>query len=171
VLAGLVGIPALFTGSEPVFFEYITRNFPVSLNEFIRLIQNPLDHAFEIKLVAAGIAAAVIGATTAIVCYGFMRRRPAAEGAFRGVVARLSLNKLYIDEIYQFVFVAPYRALAEKASAWEQRIIPGVSDGVGMLVQAIGSVVARLQTGELAHYAMAGFAGFLLMLVIAMGVL
>lgn len=171
VLAGLVGVPAVFTGSESVFFEYITRNFPVSLNEFIRLIQNPLDHAFEMKLVAAGIGVAVIGAATAIVYYGVLQRRPAAEGAFRGAVARLSLNKLYVDEIYQFVFVSPYKALAEKASLWEKRILPGISDGLGLLAQSVASAVARLQTGEFAHYAMAGFAGFLLMLVIAMGVL
>lgn len=171
VLAGLVGIPALFTGSEPVFFEYITRNFPVSLNEFIRQIQNPLDHALEMRLVAAGIAAAVLGAATSLVYYGLLRRRPAAEGAFRNAIARLSLNKLYVDEIYQFIFVAPYRAIAQWAATWEQRVLPAISDGLGLLTQAVGSVVTRLQTGELAHYAMAGFAGFLVMLVIAMGVL
>jgi len=171
VFAGLVGIPAIFTGSEPVFFEYIVRNFPVALNEFVKSIQNPLDHAFEIKLIAAGIAAALTGATAAIIYYGIMRRRPAAEGAFRSAVARLSLNRLYIDEIYQFVFVAPYKTLAQKASQWEIKVLPALSEGLGLFTQAIGAVVARLQTGDLAHYAMAGFAGILLLLVFAMGVL
>ena len=171
VFAGLVGIPAIFTGSEPVFFEYIVRNFPVALNEFVRSIQNPLDHAFEIKLIAAGIAAAVTGSTAAIIYYGIMRRRPAAEGAFRSAVARLSLNRLYIDEIYQFVFVTPYKTLAQTASQWEIKVLPALSEGVGLFTQAIGAVVARLQTGDLAHYAMAGFAGILVLLAFAMGVL
>jgi NADH-quinone oxidoreductase subunit M len=131
VFAGLVGIPAIFTGSEPMFFEYIVRNFPVALNEFVRSIQNPLDHAFEIKLIAAGIAAAVTGSTAAIIYYGIMRRRPAAEGAFRSAVARLSLNRLYIDEIYQFVFVTPYKTLAQTASQWEIKVLPALSEGLG----------------------------------------
>ncbi len=169
--AGFVGIPALFTGSEPVFFEYIVRNFPVALNDFVRLIQNPLDHAAEIKIVAAGIAATLCGSLGAIVWYGFMRRRPAAEGAYRNVWARLSLNRLYVDEIYQSTFVAPYKALAQKVSDWEFKILPSMSEGLGSFAQVIGTAVARLQTGELAHYAIAIFAGILMMLVIAMGVL
>lgn len=170
-IAGFVGIPAIFTGSQPVFFEYIVRNFPVALTEFVSLIQFPLDHASELKIVSAGIAATGSGAVAAIIWYGIMRRRPAAEGAYRSAWARLSLNRLYVDEIYQSAFVLPYKALSQKLSDWEFRILPSLSEGLGLFAQAIGAAVARLQTGEFAHYAMVVFAGILMMLVIAMGVL
>ena len=98
-----------------------------------------------------------------------MRRRPVAEGAYHGIFSNLSLNKLYIDEIYQAVFVNTYRKMADKISDVDFRIIPAMSDGIGQLALAVGGIIARLQTGALAHYAAYSFAGIVVLLLILLG--
>jgi len=169
VAAGWFGLPELFTGYESRFFSYFNHNLPIAPYEFVSLMQWHLAHHAEMMVVAAGSAAALIGVVGALLWYGLMRRRPVAEGAYHGMFSRLSLNKLYIDEIYQAVLVNNYRKIADKVSDMDFRIIPAMSDGVGHLVQTVGSIVARLQTGALAHYAAYSFAGILLLLLILLG--
>lgn len=169
VAAGWFGLPELFTGYESRFFSYFNRNLPIAPYEFVSQVQWHLAHHAEMMVVSAGTAAALIGVIAAIAWYGLMRRRPVAEGAYHGMLSRLSLNKLYIDEIYQVVFVNNYRKIADKVSDTDFRIIPAMSDGLGHLVQAVGSIFARLQTGALAHYAAYSFAGILFLLLILLG--
>ncbi len=169
VAAGWFGLPALFTGYESRFFSYFNHNLPVAPYDFVSQMQWHLAHHSELLVVVAGTSAALIGVTGAIVWYGILRRRPVAEGAYHGILSRLSLNKLYVDEIYQAVFVNTYRKIADKVSDTDFRIIPAMSDGMGQFVQAVGGIIARLQTGALAHYAAYSFAGILLLLLILLG--
>jgi len=169
VAAGWFGVPALFTGYESRFFEFFFRNLPVMPAEFVKAMQHHLNHHRELLIVSAGIAAAVTGVVAAIAYYGLMRRRPVAEGAYHALLSRLSLNKLYVDEIYHWLIVAPYRRIADRVSDMDFRVIPAMSDGIGMLAQAIGGMIARLQTGVIAHYAAYGFGGILIILLILLG--
>ena len=76
------------------------------------------------------------------------------------------LNKWYIDELYDFLFVRPAFALGRLF--WKQgdgRIIDGIGpDGVAARVIDVTNRVVRLQTGYVYHYAFAmliGVAGFI----------
>ena len=76
------------------------------------------------------------------------------------------LNKWYIDELYDFLFVRPAFALGQLF--WKQgdgRIIDGIGpDGVAARVIDVTNRVVRLQTGYVYHYAFAmliGVAGFI----------
>lgn len=164
MFAGWIGVPSFFTGYQSRFMEFVTRNFPVAFTA-----AQPSHHA-EMIIVSLGVAVALGGALAAITYYGILGRRPVAEGAFRHALSRLSLNKLYVDEVYQSMFVNPYRQLAAKFADWDVRIIPAISNGIAYFVQAIGGALARLQNGILAHYAIYMFAGVALLLFIAMGV-
>ncbi|HRP70251.1 MAG TPA: NADH-quinone oxidoreductase subunit L, partial [Turneriella sp.] len=171
VLAGYIGVPAFFTGYEPVFFEKLTINLPASTMEFFKVARVALDHHAELLVVAASIAVAIVGALAAIVYYGILRKVPVAEGAYHRTLSRLSLKKLYIDEIYHALFVNPYKKLGDKIAAWDFNVLPKISDGIGLLTQSVCTLVARLQSGELAHYAAYMVAGVALLLFIAMGTL
>ncbi len=171
ISAGFFGVPAFFTGNEPQFFEFLNRNFPAGVHEVMQQMQSKLDHAAELRVITAGIAAALTGALAAIFWYGILRRRPVAEGAYRNMITRASLRKLYLDEIYDFCFVKPYRNIAEKLAAWDTKVLPAISDGIGFLVAEISGMIARLQTGVMAHYFTWIFAGIVIFLTIAMGIL
>jgi NADH-quinone oxidoreductase subunit L len=171
LLAGYLGVPAFFTGNEPHFFEFINRNFPAAVYEVAQRMQIKLDHASELRIITAGIAAALTGALAAIVWYGVLRRRPVAEGAYRNTISRASLRKLYADEIYDFCFVKPYRAIAAKLAQWDKVVLPAISEGVGLFVTEVAGMIARLQTGVMAHYFVWIFAGIVVFLTLAMGIL
>lgn len=171
VFAGYFGIPALFTGNESRFFEFVNRNLPAAPYEVAQAMQHKLDHAMEFDIVVAGILAALGGALVALFWYGVRKKIPVAEGAYRPGFVRASLNKLYLDEIYDFCFVRPYRACATKLAAWDNKVLPAISDGVGYFVASIAGMVARLQNGVLAHYFLWIFAGVVALLTLAMGVL
>ncbi|GAB4429701.1 MAG: NADH-quinone oxidoreductase subunit L [Turneriella sp.] len=171
LLAGFLGVPAFFTGNEPHFFDFLNRNFPAATYQVTQQMQWKLDHAAELRIIVAGIAAAITGALAAIVWYGILRRRPVAEGAFRNGIVRASLRKLYMDEIYDFCFVKPHRATAEKLALWDKVVLPAISDGVGLFVTEVSGMIARLQTGVMAHYFIWIFAGIVAFLTLAMGIL
>jgi NADH-quinone oxidoreductase subunit L len=74
-----------------------------------------------------------------------------------GLFYRLSLNKFYIDEVYDFVFVRPFTAgsrfLARFVDPW---VIDGAVNGAAAAVRGLSSVWRGLQTGNVQHY-VAGF--------------
>ncbi|RFC65250.1 NADH-quinone oxidoreductase subunit L [Fulvimarina endophytica] len=71
------------------------------------------------------------------------------------------LNKWYFDELYDFLFVRPAKALGR--TLWKTgdgRIIDGLGpDGVSARVLDVTNRVVRLQTGYLYHYAFAMLIG------------
>ena len=72
---------------------------------------------------------------------------------------RLSLNKYYVDEVYDFLFVRPFAACARFfARVFDPWIIDGAVNGVAASVQGFSWVWRGLQTGNVQHY----LAGFLL---------
>jgi NADH-quinone oxidoreductase subunit L len=71
------------------------------------------------------------------------------------------LNKWYFDELYDFLFVRPAKALGR--FLWKQgdgRVIDGLGpDGIAARVQDVTARVVRVQTGYLYHYAFAMLLG------------
>jgi len=169
IFSGFVGIPDFFTGYESRFFEFLQRNLPINAHEFVSSIQTKLSHDQELKVIAAGIGVALLGSLAALIYFGVMKRRPVAEGAYRGMFADLSLNKLYLDEIYHGLVVKPYRAIGNWASRVESNILPAISEGVGLIAESISFIFARLQSGEFSHYAMFMFAGVIALICIVLG--
>lgn len=169
ITAGWIGLPALFTGYESKFIDFVTRNLPIPPMEFMKPTMHHLSHAQEWMIVFCGTGAAFTGAIFALVWYGIMGRRPVAEGAYHSLWSRLSLRKLYVDEIYDAIFVKPYRSLAQKINDVDFRIIPVMSDGLALFTQSIGQIIARMQTGVLAHYAAFSLGGILVLLIILLG--
>jgi NADH-quinone oxidoreductase subunit L len=82
------------------------------------------------------------------------------------LIYKFLLNKWYIDELYDFVFVRPVRWLARVL--WKQgdgRIIDGFGpDGVSSSVVRVTANFVKLQSGFVYHYAfvmLLGIAGFI----------
>jgi NADH-quinone oxidoreductase subunit L len=70
---------------------------------------------------------------------------------------RLSLNKFYIDELYDFIFVRPFTACARFfANFIDPWAIDGTVNGVAATVRGLAWIWRGIQTGNVQHY-VAGF--------------
>ena len=106
--------------------------------------------------------AALAGVAVAWFCYMARPEIPALLAArFRPIYLFL-LNKWYFDELYDAVFVRPYRALAR--GLWhvgDETVIDGVPNGLARLTAGGSVQLVRLQTGSIAVYAFTMLLGLL----------
>jgi NADH-quinone oxidoreductase subunit L len=113
---------------------------------------------------SSGIAVAGIG----IAAFFWLRNRKAAAGVARSAapVCTLLLNKYYIDELYDAVFVQPIKH-ASTLVLWrgaDAGLIDGTVNGVGSAVRGTSTSLRRLQSGSLRAYAASLFIGVILIL-------
>jgi NADH-quinone oxidoreductase subunit L len=192
VFAGLVGIPHAIGGGnrieaflEPAFEAHAmapTNEFQVSEGR-PGTVPSPTtepqagheaaggasgeDHgSTEILLMAlsSGIALAGIG----IAAYFWLRNRKSAAGIARGAapVYTLLLNKYYVDELYNAVFVQPIKH-GSTSLLWrgaDAGLIDGAVNGVGSTIRGSSTSLRRLQSGSIRAYAASLFIGVILLL-------
>ena len=125
IAAGYIGLPALLGGSrfekwlEPVLGSHAQENASAVI---------------DLTLMTASVAVAAFGFYLAYLVY--FRRALMAErfsSLAGGVPYRLSYNKYYMDEIYQFVFVRGTLLLARIGFWIDQYIIDSIVDGAARL--------------------------------------
>lgn len=76
-----------------------------------------------------------------------------------GSLYQLSLNKLYFDELYQFLLVKPAEAISQILKWIDANIVDGLVDFTGRLAQQIGKVLQPVQNGLVQYYALATLLG------------
>ena len=105
--------------------------------------------------------AMVTGFALAFQFYVRKPQTPARLAREHELLYRFLLNKWYVDEIYDAVFVRPAKWLGR--FLWKEgdgRVIDGFGpDGISARVQDVTRQVVRLQTGYLYHYAFAMLIG------------
>jgi NADH-quinone oxidoreductase subunit L len=109
---------------------------------------------------ALSLVATLAGMATVFVCYVLAPGIPAwLATTFRPVYLFL-LNKWYFDELYGFLFVRPYLALARQFwQVGDIQIIDGVPNELAALTATGSARMVRLQTGSIAVYAFAMLIG------------
>ena len=70
-----------------------------------------------------------------------------------GVLYSLSLNKFYIDEIYQWFNRNIVTGLARVLYWVDLNVVDGIVDGAAQKSGAVGAILRRFQTGQTQHYA------------------
>jgi NADH-quinone oxidoreductase subunit L len=162
-LAGLINLPAVLPASGWLhhWLEPVTEPSARYLGEAA------LAHGTEWRLLglATVIAAAGIGAAWWFLKPAALKpaRQAAAEVGFQKVL----VNKLYVDELYQKLFVGPVVWLSNRVF-W--RVIDkGVIDtlavnGLAALARAFGWIGSRFQTGYVATYVLAFVVGTVVLL-------
>jgi NADH-quinone oxidoreductase subunit L len=120
----------------------------------------------ELGLMGLSSAIAILG--IGIASYFWLRNRSAATKAARSAapIYTLLLNKYYIDELYDAVFVQPIKRLSS-VLLWrgvDAGLIDGSVNGVGALVRGTSTRLRRLQTGSIRVYAASLFLGVVLIL-------
>jgi NADH-quinone oxidoreductase subunit L len=102
--------------------------------------------------------------------YGRTAAMGAPSAAEQGFFYRLSLNKYYIDEIYDYLIVRPFTACSRFfAEFLDPRVIDGAVNGVAAVARGLSWVWCGLQTGNVQHYAMGLLVGTLALLAYFLG--
>jgi NADH-quinone oxidoreductase subunit L len=96
---------------------------------------------------------------------------PARLAAAFPAVHRFLLNKWYFDELYDALFVRPFRALARVLwQTGDVKLIDGMPNGAAALAVQTARGAARLQTGRVASYAFTMIIGLVIFVsLLAMG--
>jgi NADH-quinone oxidoreductase subunit L len=78
---------------------------------------------------------------------------------------RLVLNKYYVDELYQYLFVWTIKGIGWFLSGWDRFVIGGIVRFVSWVVQWIGRLGSKIQNGQAQTYVLVSVIGFVLLMV------
>jgi NADH:ubiquinone oxidoreductase subunit 5 (subunit L)/multisubunit Na+/H+ antiporter MnhA subunit len=149
------------------YFEFTGgfRNFLLrtpSLAYDAAAVAEPAHFHTDVAVVSTAIVALGIG--LAAFLYLGDRRQAAWLAARLRPLYVASYNKLYIDEIYQVLFVWPLWVLAQVCAMFDNGLVDGLVNLTGRIPPAIGSLLRLLQTGMVQFYALAMVLGVLVLI-------
>ncbi|MEM6424302.1 MAG: NAD(P)H-quinone oxidoreductase subunit 5 [Cyanobacteria bacterium P01_D01_bin.128] len=166
VLIGLVGTPFLN------YFEAFI-HAPGEEVEEVADVALELGEAFDwsefLIMGGSSVGIGLIGITLASLMYLSKRIDPGAIAKRIEPLYRLSLNKWYIDDIYEVVFIEGSRKLAKQVLEIDVRIVDGVVNLAGFVTLVTGEGLKYLENGRAQFYALIVF-GAVLGLVLLSGI-
>jgi NADH-quinone oxidoreductase subunit L len=144
------------------------------LNDFlVARIQPPLQPA-EHALVAVPTKLAVMFGSTVFALAGIALAwwtyalRPGLADRLAGrmqALYQLSLNKFYLDELYNFFIVQPLAGFAEFCRIFDLYVVDGLVDITGQIPRLLGVVFRPIQNGLTQFYALAMALGLVVFVV------
>jgi NADH-quinone oxidoreductase subunit L len=145
VVAGLaVGIPS---SQGTAFAHFLAPVLPLEEAEHSAGV------AFSLLVLSALVA--IAGVALAWMVYGRTPVRAASIGVARNPVHKLLIEKYYVDEIYDALFVRPiYHLSLWLARVFDPGLIDGIVNGVATLVVGWARGLRRVQTGFVMNYAL-----------------
>jgi len=117
----------------------------------------------------SSVGIALIGITLATLMYRTRKIDPGAIADKIQPLYQLSLNKWYIDDIYNAVFVQGSRRLARQVLEVDVRIVDGLVNLTGFATLVTGEALKYLESGKVQFYALIVF-GAVLGLVLVSGI-
>ena len=118
-----------------------------------------LSLGLELALVAVAILAGVGGLLWARAWYGRPSEAPALAARRWPRLHALAVAKWRVDEIYEALFVAPYRRLCEWAGTFDRWVVDGLVEGAGVGATLTGEVLRHVSSGRVRTYALSVFLG------------
>jgi NADH:ubiquinone oxidoreductase subunit 5 (subunit L)/multisubunit Na+/H+ antiporter MnhA subunit len=113
----------------------------------------------------AGTAVALAGIALA---WWFYAAQPGLAGRLAGHIQalyQLSLNKFYLDELYDFFFIKPLVGLAAFSRVFDLHVVDGLVDLAGRVPVVLGQMFRPIQNGLAQFYALAMALGLTVFLV------
>jgi NADH-quinone oxidoreductase subunit L len=153
VVGGWVGIPAVLGGYN--YFEaWLAPVFGHGAEGAAAHGGGHAPVALELGLMAGSVAVALCGIGLAWYLYRVRTEKPKEIAEAMPGLYDVVLNKYYVDEIYDILFVRRIR----DGSVWlwqtfDAMFIDGIVNGVAAVVRGAGDAVRRLQTGMVGNYA------------------
>jgi NADH-quinone oxidoreductase subunit L len=143
-VAGIIGVPS---EHGTVFTRFLAPVLPAAEGEH--------GGVAALALAAVSVIAALAGVFVAWLVYGRGQVDAEKIGVAQNPLHRLVLNKYYVDEIYDALFVQPlYRLFRWCAQVFDVKVIDGLVNGVARAVILWALSLRRLQTGFVMNYAL-----------------
>jgi NADH-quinone oxidoreductase subunit L len=152
VIGGWVGIPAALGGHNEIghFLDPVFAN-PNAAEATVATA----GHGLELTLAAVSLLTAALGF---FIAYLFYYKKPGTAAALAQrapTLYRLVDNKFYIDEIYGAVIIAPLLMFSRLflSGIVDGGIVNGSGKAAGATTRGLGSLVRRVQSGNIRSYA------------------
>jgi NADH-quinone oxidoreductase subunit L len=158
VFGGFLNIPSLFGGDSK--FSAFLQSAVVSISS------EELSHSTEIGLILGSLA--LLGLVIYFAYRTFVSKSvvPARDGQQMSYVGKLIYNKFYIDEMYTAVLEKPFGFLSDFFfNKVENTLLDPAVDEIGETTAKVGSLLRRLQQGNMSFYLFAMVAGILLFII------
>ncbi|MGD2062950.1 MAG: NADH-quinone oxidoreductase subunit L [Nitrospirota bacterium] len=169
IAGGLVGWPALLGGAKLFGFGDGLIHFLQPAFGHGAEHAEHLSHALELGLMGLSVAIGLAGIALAYAFYIGDPQRPVRLGRDFPALHGVLLNKWFMDELYDVIFVNPVKNGARGLyRVFDVPIIDGLVNGVGSLVRATGRGLRPAQTGGVQNYAAVMVAGLLVLAVVAL---
>ena len=144
-LGGIINIPHVFGGNE--WLAHWLTGANVAQHEL------SLSSGTEYLLMGISILAALIALFLAYSRYVKTNRVPVADAAHRPLLAKISYNKFYLDEIYEVAFTKPLNAFSKFFyRVMDTKVIDGIVNGLGWTTSETSKGLRLLQTGNVGFY-------------------
>ncbi|MNX60420.1 NADH-quinone oxidoreductase subunit L [compost metagenome] len=141
---GLIGIPEVFGGSH-----WLSQ----WLSPVIKHVGEAPDHATEYMLMAVSLVGVLISIGVAYNKYVKQNHIPIPDEGKRSVLANLSYNKFYVDEIYDAIIRKPLDAISVFFyKIVDNKIVDGIVNGLGWSTNEASKGLRLLQTGNVGAY-------------------
>ena len=137
VLAGWIGTPKLWgmSGWFRGFEQWLEPSFASAAVEAAQ--EGAHEASTEWILMAVSVAVAIIGMAIARFLYHIRPEIPGAIEARSGPVHRMLLNKWYVDEAYDFLFVNGFaKGGGRLLGAFDRNVVDGSVNGAGWLTRS-----------------------------------
>lgn len=151
IIGGWVGIPAALGGHNEIE-HFLDPVFTVGTAE---VATTAASHGLELGLAAVSVLTALLGL---FIAYAFYYKKPGTAAALAQrapALYRLVENKFYIDELYSTVIVSPLQMFSRifLGGIVDGGIVNGSGAAAGATTRGLGSLVRRVQSGNIRSYA------------------
>jgi NADH-quinone oxidoreductase subunit L len=177
VIGGYVGVPHILGGSNHIH-EFLSpvlggsegiephKAFSIISKAFASAGESS-DHSslLELIMMVISVIIALIGIGIAYLFYIKNPQLPKRLAESKKGLYQLIYNKYYVDEIYQVLFVNSLKNLG--MGLWrgvDDFIIDGTVNGIAYLIGWLSTLIRRIQTGLVQHYAFSMMVGGIIIL-------
>ena len=159
VIGGFMGVPEFIAHGAHSLKEFLN---PVFADSYKILPVHEVSHSTEWVLVA--ISSILVIAVVAYAWNYFSKKPDLKEAAGFGKILE---NKWYVDELYDTIFVKPYKSLGTFFNnIVDNKVVDGLVNGAGRLVQYGGRQLRWMQSGQTGAYILLMVIGMLLVFVV-----
>ncbi len=148
---------------------------PLTGNSFAHFLQETLTHepygfgeiphAMNFAMMGVSSVLALGGIALAYYFYVAQPLLPRKLATQMQSLYQLSLNKFYIDELYQAIFLKPLHAVTRFAKTLDQYGIDSVVDLIGQTPRLLGGLFQPVQNGLVQYYALTMMVGLVVFLI------
>jgi NADH-quinone oxidoreductase subunit L len=158
-VGGFLGMPEIFVKDGNAIDKFLSPVFEHS-HQYVAVAELP--HQTELILLIVSSVLVII-----VSIWAYSKFKNYASAGAESALGKIVSNKFYVDEIYDAVFVRPYRLLsAFLNNVFDKKGIDGIVNGVGRTVNYGSRQLRLLQSGQVGSYLLLMVIGLVILFII-----